>query len=239
MARGGRAIRHVHDVGLGHQLEHLHADVELRADTGRGVVELAGIGFDERDQFLEVAGLHRRIADQHQRQPGNHADRREIAEWIVGQVAVEMRIDRHRRVHHHHQRVAVGCCLGELPGRDAAVSGRLVVDDHRLMHRRRESIGDGPRHEVQSATRCGGDHDLDRLRRIVILRVRRSCRKQCHAERQYDNGVLKFTVHGHNPVFRSHSHPSFRGAGVKPASRGSITNVRRYGFRSFTFALAE
>jgi hypothetical protein len=84
---------------------------------------------------------------------GDQADRRKIAKRVVGQVAIEMRIDRHRAVDHHHQRVTVGGRLGELPGRDPAVSRWLVLDDDRLMHRGREPVGDGARDQVEGAAR--------------------------------------------------------------------------------------
>jgi len=69
-----------------------------------------------------------------------------------------------------------GIALANCPAADAAVSRWLVIDDDRLMHRRREPIGDRARDQVQGAPRGGRDHERDRLPRIAILRPYGNCR---------------------------------------------------------------
>jgi hypothetical protein len=120
--------------------EQLHADLQHGADTGRRVFELSGVGPGELNQLSNALGLHAVAGDEHQWQPGDHADRREIAERIVGKVAIKMRIDRQRAVDHRHQRVAVGRGFGDLTGGDAAVAGRLILDDHGLAHGFRQPV---------------------------------------------------------------------------------------------------
>ena len=48
--------------------------------------------------------------------------------------------------------MAIGRSLCELSGRAAAIAGRLVLDDKRLMQRFRKPIGDRARHKVKLAT---------------------------------------------------------------------------------------
>ena len=51
--RRAAAIGHVHDLGAGHELEQLAADVAGRAVARRRIGELAGIGLGVRDQVLD------------------------------------------------------------------------------------------------------------------------------------------------------------------------------------------
>src|ERR1700730_13447122 len=64
---GRRPIGDMDDIGLGRELEELHPDMQHGPDPGRRIVELAGIGFRQGDQFLHVIGLDGGIDDEHQR----------------------------------------------------------------------------------------------------------------------------------------------------------------------------
>ncbi len=50
----------------------------VRAETGRGEIHRAGLGFGEIDEFLQGLGRNIRIDDQHQRHRCNRRDAGEV-----------------------------------------------------------------------------------------------------------------------------------------------------------------
>ena len=49
----------VHDIGAAHGFEQLAGHVIGRAGAGRGIVEVAGLGFQQRQKLLQVFGRNR------------------------------------------------------------------------------------------------------------------------------------------------------------------------------------
>src|SRR5262249_26689576 len=157
------------DVGLGHHLQQFHAEMRLRAEPDRGVVELAGVCTRKCQQLLHAGGFDLRAGDEHEIDLGDDADRYEIAERIVGEVGIKIWIDHQIGVDGHEQRVAVGRGAGDLSGRQPAIGAGLVLDDHRLAHRVAQAIPQRACDQVDRAARRLGEDKADGLGRIGLV----------------------------------------------------------------------
>jgi hypothetical protein len=71
-------------LGAGHHLEQFGSQVLSGAIAGRGIVDLAGLRFQQSDELLDR--LHRQVVvhDDEERIVGKHRHRREIRERVVG-----------------------------------------------------------------------------------------------------------------------------------------------------------
>ena len=85
----------------------LHRQVQIAADTGRAVVDLAGLRLGRGDVVRQRLHRLRRMHHQHVRHRDHLRDRREIAQHVIGQLLVDQMIDRDR-AGAEQQRVAVG-----------------------------------------------------------------------------------------------------------------------------------
>ena len=83
------AERHVHDVDAGGMLHDLHGEVQRRADAARAVVQAAGLGLGERNQFLRCRRRKLRRDDEQQGRGGYLRHRGEIFHRIERQRFVE------------------------------------------------------------------------------------------------------------------------------------------------------
>ena len=175
---------------LAEQFDH---QMGLRRGAGRGVVELAGVGLGQRDEFAERFRRHFRIEQKQQRILPHHDDRGEVALRIVRQARPRRRHDREARGH-HQERMAVGRRLGGRVGADDAARGRPVVDDHRLPERLLEIGRDEPRHHVIQSAGRERDDQLDRMAGVG-LRLR-ACRRRAppaaQQRRQGSGGVTSW-----------------------------------------------
>ena len=165
----------------GHHLELLARHVDAGADTGRGEVELAGVGLRMRDEFGH--GLDRQIVVDHQ--DVGHArgagDRRDVAQEVEVQVLVERVVDGVCR-HPLQQRVAVRRGLHHRLGPDVAAGARAVLDQDRLADPLRQPLPHQPGIDVGAATGRKSDDDADRLRRIGLRP--RAARQRRRGERR-------------------------------------------------------
>ncbi len=111
--------------------EQLARHVLRRADAGRAVGELAGIGLGVGDQVGDR--LHRQVVvDQEDRgHRERRRDRRQVLQRIERQ-RLQAGQDGDGGIARPHQRVAVGGGLGDLVGADGARIAGDVLDDHRL-----------------------------------------------------------------------------------------------------------
>ena len=145
-------------------LEHLGCEMRRCAGAGRRVVQFAGIGFDQRNELLEVCRRHRRMHHQHQRDRGELADRREILDRIERQL-LHPRIDR-KRDGGDEKRVAVRRGFGDGCRADHAAAAGAVVDDRGSRPGVGEALRDHPRDDVGRAAGHERDDQLDLLARI-------------------------------------------------------------------------
>ncbi|HZL39508.1 MAG TPA: hypothetical protein VFC45_04425 [Pseudolabrys sp.] len=90
--RPAAAEGHVHRLFADRGIDQRAAQMRGRADPGGTELHLGVVRFDVSDEFLEVR--HRQILarDQHHRLLGDQADRREIADRIVGEFLVDRRV---------------------------------------------------------------------------------------------------------------------------------------------------
>jgi len=118
-------------VDAGAQLELLGGEMRLGAGARARIIERAGRGLGARDQAGDRLDAGIGAHEQHVRGIDELADRHEILERIIGQIAVERGIDRDRG-RGEQERVAVG--RGARRDRHAgiAAAAAAVVDDDGL-----------------------------------------------------------------------------------------------------------
>jgi hypothetical protein len=87
----------VDDVDAGALLEHLQREVVGGAVAARACVQLAGIPFGERDEFLQRARRHARMHDHHLRRERDLPHRRQVPARVEGELLVERGIGGEKR----------------------------------------------------------------------------------------------------------------------------------------------
>ena len=203
--RPGAAVGEVEQVGAGHALEQLAAQMDRGAVAARRHVQLARIRARVADQVgdvLDAGGLRLgRVHHQHVRHPGHHRDRRQVLERVEWHLRIERRIDRLRADRAHQQRVAVGRRLRDEVGAEVAAGTRLVVDDEGLAERLAELRRERARQDVGGAAGRERHDDADRLRGPGAGRRRRRLRKQRRRDQrgrcgEQDEEVAADRVHG-------------------------------------------
>ena len=73
------------------ELEELAGEMRSAADADRGVRELVGPRFRERDELLDRARLRRRVHDEEEHVRGDLRDRLEILHRVVRHLLLEAR----------------------------------------------------------------------------------------------------------------------------------------------------
>ena len=111
--RGTRAlVVDAHDIDLRHRPEHFRGKMVRRAGARRTVVQSARLRFGEGDKFGDGLRRQRGIDNQHIHCARDRADRREIAQHIVGRCLNQRR--RPQRVVVEQQCVAVGAAFATI-----------------------------------------------------------------------------------------------------------------------------
>ncbi len=171
---GGAAalVRQVEHLDAGPLGERLHVVVVVAADADAGVAHLAGIGLGVGDEL--GIGLRREVlggGGEHERdlaQPRHQDD-------LLVVVDLHFLLVDDGRQHvgagiADLQRVAVGPRPRHFLDGDDAEGARLVLDHDRLAENRPHVLADDADDDVGGAARSERHHDLDRLRRILVLR---------------------------------------------------------------------
>jgi hypothetical protein len=94
--RSSAAIRHVHDIDVGHALEQFAGEVVGRTVAGGGEIEFAWLFLRQRDQFLHAVRRHAGIDDQHDGRRRKQRDWSEVLGRIEGKLAIERLVDGER-----------------------------------------------------------------------------------------------------------------------------------------------
>ena len=115
------------------------------ADAGRAVVQFAGFGFGECDEFLQRFNAKLRVDHHDVGIGGGHRDGREILQRIVGQFLVDPGIDRDRPGLAEQQRVAVGIGFSDEIGTDDRAGAAAVLDHNGLANAVADAFGDDAR----------------------------------------------------------------------------------------------
>ena len=129
-----------------------------RAIAGRGKVELAGLGFVQRNQLLDIAHAQVRAHHQHVGQIAHVNNGREAGAWVVVDGLVQRLVDGQRARGAEHQRVAIGLGAGYGIGTDIAAGTSLVFHDHALAQLFGQLGGQNAGHGVCGPARRKG-HD--------------------------------------------------------------------------------
>ncbi len=191
--RHAAAIRHVHDVGAGRELEQFDRQMADGAGAERAHVDLAGIGLGVGDQFRHRLRRECRRCDQHERQRDEAADRRDVAQEVERQLLVEGGVD---RVGGGGQQdgVAVGRRADHRLRRDVVGGAGLVLDHHRLAEALRQEVGHDPRQDVGGAAGRIRHDPADRPGREVAAAAAPFAQKAKACE-QYGNEAANTSHH--------------------------------------------
>ena len=154
------------------------------ADAGRGIIELAGIGFAVGDEVGVGFEAKLRRNDQDLRRRTDTRDRHQILEDVVGQRLLQRRIDDDRRIHQHDV-VAVGVGMSDEVDADNAARARAIIGDDRLAEILAHLLRELAAGEIDDAARSIGDDQVDRPRRKIVGTCRRaeSMRQQTKRQR--------------------------------------------------------
>ena len=160
-------IGHMYDVDMGLRFEQFAGQMRRQAEARGREVELAGIGFGERNKLGERMRRHIEIDHQHIGLGADQADRSKIIHRIEADLGVEAGIGGEDRVVAQQQRVTVGPRMGHDFAGDIAARSRPIVDDEGLAEQAAEFVGDDARHNVARAAGRETDDDGDRPFRVV------------------------------------------------------------------------
>ena len=163
--------------------EQFHGHVRRCRVACRSVVEGAGPGFHECDQFPRVAGREIRARDQQHRKRSDQSDRREVSRRVVGQVGNQNRVDARHPAVNHDQRVAVGRRLGCGHHADGASAAGAIFDNDRLAKVLGQSGCYLAGQNVSEPTRGNGRDELDGVIRIRL--AERRGRRDHAGQRRY------------------------------------------------------
>ncbi len=163
------AIGNMDKVGARQVFEQLARHVVVRALAGRGVVELAGLGLRERDEFLHVVGRHGRVHHHHELGAKQHRDRNEVAQQLIGLVGDQGLVDG-LGGRHHDQGVAVGRRLRAFGGADHRAGARPVLHHEALLERLPQLLREHARENVGRAAGAERHDHPDHMVGIILLR---------------------------------------------------------------------
>ena len=163
------------------ELEQFHAEMQRAAHPAGAVLDIAGLGFGQRNELLDRFDRQLRVDRERVRARSEQRDRREGLQRVDGQL-VKRRIDR-MRDGDDQQRVAVGRRLRHQFGADDAAGAGLVLDDELLAEPLAEAaqLDDARQDVVQPARRERHDHPHRLVRRVVLRRDRRERRETVQA----------------------------------------------------------
>ena len=179
--RRAAAIRNVHDVRAGHELEQLAADMTGRAVARGRVRQLAGIVLCVGDQLRDR--LERRIGRGRQQHVSarDQRDRLEVALDVVGQLRHHVARDGERADRPHADGVTVGIGFRREIEPDGQRPARAIVDDDLLAELLGKLRAEDARDRVGRAARRLRHDQPDRLvGKFGRGRPRESARKQQH-----------------------------------------------------------
>jgi hypothetical protein len=179
---GAALTGHVLDVDAGRGAEHLSGEMAGRAETGRPIVQLAGVLLGERDKigeaFHRLRGMHH-YRDRHER---DQREWREILDRVIGQPGIERGVDRMGTDGADQQRLAVGRRFRHDVGADRPAGAAAVVDQNGRLQRLTQHLRKRPRHDFGWPASRERHHDAD-----LLARERPRLRRQ-HARQHVGTG---------------------------------------------------
>ena len=168
-------VGHVNDLQPGHGVQQFAGKMRDAAAAGRSEVHLAGAGFCQSDQFLEIFCRNARVNHEAHRRGVDQRDRLEVFCGVVRKFGQHAGNDRERR-RCDQQHVAVGRRFGNDVGTDHGIAAGAVIDDDLLApdftELGRENAGD----DVGAAAGGKGHDQAYRFARIVLRLRQASCK---------------------------------------------------------------
>ena len=158
LQRGRRAVEwNMRNVDIGAELQQLDRELRDAAETGRGISELARIGFCFRDQIGDADDARGRPGDDGVGRSAEIGNRRKIPERVVSDFS-DARIDQHHNGY-DHEGVTVG--HGARAGGKPNIADRTdaVLDNDALPQFRRQLGGQQPAEQIIGP--AGGKRDDD------------------------------------------------------------------------------
>ena len=177
-------VRNVVEFDAGLKRKQFGGEMTDGADAGRAVVDLAGLGLGQRDEFLDVARGQARVQADATGAARNQHDGDQVAQRVVRHGVAHAGCDGQRPGIAGEQGVAVGGAFDHGFGAGYAAGARPVVDDELLA----EGSGELLRRPARLVVGGAGGHerhdDAHRFRRISLCSGRRHQQCQCqNAER--------------------------------------------------------
>ena len=173
---------------------------------------------------------HLRMHREKQRRLRQERNRRDVLR-IVGQLGVELRIDRQDRAVGHHEGLAVGRRAHERVDRDAAVCAGAVLDHHVLTQPLLQPPADDTRDRIRQPARRMGDDELDGLgrRRRLSLRRPRCKRKDRERGNGRECGAQRVRHHEPSPKRLSQAAPALRSFSASGQARARSCDITACG----------
>ena len=167
---------HVESAGL--QVEQFTGQMADVAGARTAEAEFAGTGLDQRGQFLEASGAHRRMYGDRQLLGRHQRHRRDVARHVERQVGNRQRRDGECCRTSEVERVAVRRRLDQIGGRDRRRCARLVFNHHRLAEDRADGRRQLARDHVGRPPGGEAYEHANRLVGVACLGDRRHRRKR-------------------------------------------------------------
>ena len=165
--RPGAAIGDMGEIDAGQRLEQLRRKEVEGADARGAVADRARLFPRALDQIADRGDGKILVDDQHGGTGRDLHDRREVAQHVIGDVLLDVRVDGDRR-RCAEQRGAIGRRFRGLAGADRAAGAADVLNDDRglqlLLKRLAEDAGD----RVGAAAGRERNDQPDRTRRIIL-----------------------------------------------------------------------
>ena len=195
-------IGHVQDLGLGQVLEQLGGDMQISADTGRGIIELARLLLRQRDELGHRFRRHRGMHHQHKRRRRQQGNRCEILDRVERHFFIKARIHHERqRIQQQRMTIGRGPC-GDLRT-NVARGTRPVVNHELLPQRLAHTIEHHAPQRIHAPARRVGQDDADDVVGVGLGGDIKGTKKQTASGKQF---VRHFHWHVEALLMRSLHH---------------------------------
>ena len=165
----GRQRSLVRDVRHGNAergLEQLAHEMVERAGAARAVAQWSLLR--ELHEIGDRMDRERRVDHQHERHMTDQRHQNEVPVGTVRQFLIERLVHRHGPAGGHHDRVAIGCALGDLHCRRDRARAGTVLDHERFAETLGEFLSEQPRQNIGAA--AGRERHDERDLAVGILR---------------------------------------------------------------------
>ena len=151
----------------------------------RGIVVFTRIGLEQGNQLFDIAHRQVGIDGQDIGLRGGEHHRREVTQWVVGQLAVEKRGKSDGAIETEQPSVAIGRAFGDFVGARRAAGLRAVFNHDRLPQAGGEAILHAPSNHIQRAPRWSHHDPANGFRREILRKRGASPHRYCASSYQF------------------------------------------------------